>query len=52
MCLDPVYVVVGRIVQRIPIVRDNRIINGVDAEPGEYPSQVSTDSLLIEPEDS
>lgn len=31
----------GRTVRRIPIFRDNRIINGVDAEAGEYPSQLS-----------
>ncbi|XP_069683023.1 trypsin-1-like [Periplaneta americana] len=31
----------GKIIKRIPIVRDNRIINGVDASPGEFPSQLS-----------
>ncbi|KDR21108.1 hypothetical protein L798_03706 [Zootermopsis nevadensis] len=31
----------GRTARRIPIVRDNRIINGVDVEQGEFPSQVS-----------
>jgi secreted trypsin-like serine protease len=46
-----IYVIAGRMVRRIPIVRDNRIINGVDAEPGEYPSQVSTDFLVAELED-
>ncbi|KAJ4447106.1 hypothetical protein ANN_09106 [Periplaneta americana] len=31
----------GKTIRRIPIVRDSRIINGVDASPGEFPSQLS-----------
>jgi hypothetical protein len=45
-------VIVGRTIGRIKIVRDNRIINGVDAEQGEFPSQVSNDSLVTVPQDS
>ncbi|PSN53744.1 hypothetical protein C0J52_02183 [Blattella germanica] len=27
----------GRTVKRVPIIRDNRIVNGVNANVGEYP---------------